>query len=534
MTRKILLVDNDKFFRKLIGSILTDEGYNVTTVSDGIDVLEKIGEIKPDGIILDLIMDTLDGDQVIKFLKRNKEYRNLPIIVLSGLVSEKNPNLKDIEADIFIPKSEPEVMKVALIKNLRTLFKESSAPLFTPTSDEPLPKEMQDTVIFELLNKSKNLQVVLDNLTEGILASDEEAKINYCNLSLQKILGLNVEHILGRDLREFLVFLNAHSKTIDDIFKHKGHIDKTKIYELFHGEKILKLKSSYFKKENQYGGVLIVFSDMTEQRNLEKKMEAEYQRKTKELENTYKEIQKTNLELIKASEIKSQFVANVSHELRSPLNDIMGFVQLLQAKIYGPTTQKQDEALLNVMQNSNSLLKMINEILDLSKLDKDEMPVMTTSIHPRELIEQVIGSYSWIGNTKQVDVQVFYSDDLPTIKTDDTKLRRILLNLLDNAVKFTEKGRVHLKVENLPEEKMILFTVEDTGIGISEEDKEIIFQPFRQVDGSTTRKYGGVGLGLYIVKKLVEMINGTMRLESKLGSGTKFFIKIPYSIKEDL
>jgi PAS domain S-box-containing protein len=535
MTKKILLVDNDKFFREFIGGILAHEGYDVTTASDGIEVIEKIDNIRPDAVILDLVMENLDGDQVIAFLRRNTLYKNLPVIVLSGIVGEEMAQTKSIDADIFIPKGDPEAMKLSLTKSLNVVFKKANPDLKEskpPRSGLPI-KDIHESIVFELLNKSKNLKLILDNLTEGVLVTDDKFKITYSNVGLQKLLGLEPENIFGRDLKDFLVSIGAVTKTIENLIGYSRTPNQTKVVEIFFSNRVFRVKGSYFKEDTGYSGILLVFSDMTEQKAFETKMESDYKRRTKELENTYKELQQTNLELIKASEIKSQFVANVSHELRSPMNDIMGFVQLIQAKIYGPTTQKQDEALMQIMQNSNSLLKMINEILDVTKLDKGQMPLVTSKIHPREVIEQVIGGYSWIGEAKQLDVQVYYSNNIPELETDDTKLKRILINLLDNSVKFTESGHIHLRAENLPDEKMVLFSVEDTGIGISQDDQDIIFEPFRQIDGSTTRKYGGVGLGLYIVKKLVEMIGGEISLRSTLGIGTTFLVKIPYKMREE-
>lgn len=532
MGKKILLVDNDKFYLELIGDLLTLEGYDVHTASDGIEVLEKIHEVKPDGIILDLIMENFDGDQVIKFLKRNAEYRTLPIIVLSGVIDEGLPQYKDLQADALIQKSDPDTIKKSLKKHLKELFKAKETREAAKKKDGP-SRIFADGLIIELLNKSKNFQKILDNLNEGILVTDTDFKIVYANSGLHKILDLPPENVLGRNLKDFLIFLNHRPMVVEDIMNVKGDLEKTKTSELFLHEKILKLKASYFKEENDFSGALVLFTDMTEQKSIEKKMSAEFKQRTAELEKTYTELQEANLELIKASEVKSEFVANVSHELRSPLNDIMGFVQLVQAKIYGPTTEKQDEALRQVMQHSNALLKMINEILDVTKIDKDQMPLITGKIHPRELIEQVIGGYSWIGEAKEIEVQVFYSDNLPSIDTDDTKLKRILINLLDNSVKFTEKGHIYLKAEDLPDEKMVRFTVEDTGKGIPDEYKEIIFEPFRQIDGSYTRKHGGVGLGLYIVKKLTEMINGSISVESEPDKGTTFTVKVPYKMKEE-
>ena len=530
MKQKILLVDNDKFFRELIADMLNEEGFGVETASDGIEVIEKIHEIQPDAIVLDLIMENFSGDQVVKFLKRNADYRNLPIIILSGVASKKIKELDGLDADIFIPKSDPQTMKKALLHNLKAVLKKSEPPQNVDTSK--VKKEAQEFIISELIQKSNILKTILDSLSEGIIACDSNFKITYSNSGLQKILNLSQEKTIGQDLKEFLIGINARPMIIEDILKPDMEFI-SKNFELFYRDKVLKVKASYFQIKNKFAGVLMVFSDMTEQKTLEKKISAEFEQRTNELENTYKELHKANLELIKASEVKSEFVANVSHELRSPLNDIMGFVQLLQSKIYGPTTEKQDEALMHIMQNSNTLLKMINEILDVTKIEKDQMPLVTSEIHPREIIEFVIGGFTWIGEAKKIDVEVFYSNKLPQIETDVEKLKRILINLLDNSVKFTEKGHIYLKCEDIQEEKSIQFIVEDTGIGLSKSDMNIIFQPFTQLESSTTKRFGGVGLGLYIVKKLVEMIKGTIRVESQKKKGTTFYIKIPYRMKEE-
>ncbi len=239
----------------------------------------------------------------------------------------------------------------------------------------------------------------------------------------------------------------------------------------------------------------------------------------------FAKIQAQNDELVQLDELKNQFLANMSHELRTPLNSIIGFSRVILKGIDGPITPEQSEDLSSIYHNGQHLLILINEILDMAKIEAGKMALAfeTTEIMP--ITESVYKTIGGLVHPDKIELIWDVEDDLPTIEADSLRLRQILLNLLSNAAKYTEEGQIHLQVRQ--NDGDIHFEISDTGIGIAPEDYEKVFAAFEQVDSSTTRSVGGTGLGLPITKWLVEMHQGTIYFESELNKGTTFHVRIP-------
>ncbi|WP_407283223.1 ATP-binding protein [Methanolobus sp. WCC1] len=232
-----------------------------------------------------------------------------------------------------------------------------------------------------------------------------------------------------------------------------------------------------------------------------------------------------------ANRLKSQFLANMSHELRTPLNSIIGFSDMLLLKSFGDINEKQERYLNNVSGSGKHLLNLINDILDLSKIEAGMMSLNTENVVVSELVDEVMGTISSIAVRKNISLKSNIDEKLTTMKADRVKIRQTLLNLLSNSVKFTpEKGSVTLEVKKLG--NYVLFAVKDTGIGISENDQKYLFYEFTQVDSDHNRKYEGTGLGLALVKKFVEMHGGKVWVKSELGKGSCFYFEIPVDGKE--
>lgn len=228
-----------------------------------------------------------------------------------------------------------------------------------------------------------------------------------------------------------------------------------------------------------------------------------------------------------ADRAKSQFLANMSHELRTPLNAIIGYDEAMLGGMVGEFTPQQHKLLGHIQHNSRRLLNLINDILDLSKIESGSLEVYLSPISPRKIFEQTIESLRSLAAGKHIGLTIEIADDVPeVILCDAKKLEQILVNLLSNALKFTSEGGVRVVVENRDQEAW-LFRVTDTGIGIPEDSILTIFEPFRQVDGTVTRKYQGTGLGLAITKRLVEHLGGTIHVQSQLNKGSTFTVTLP-------
>lgn len=240
----------------------------------------------------------------------------------------------------------------------------------------------------------------------------------------------------------------------------------------------------------------------------------------------YEGTERHAVELEKANKLKDEFLSIVSHELRTPINVILGYLSVVREGVYGPINPDQAAALEKSSQQSNELLAMVETIMDASRIEAGETAAYCYPISPASILDGLRARYT-VAADKQIAIHWKFDCDLPTLVTDETKLRKILGRLISNALKFTKQGTVTIAASHLPEAQALEFKVRDTGVGIPEESIPLIFERFRQLDSSNTRSYGGLGLGLYTANKLAEIIGGELRVESKVGVGSTFTLRLP-------
>ena len=233
-------------------------------------------------------------------------------------------------------------------------------------------------------------------------------------------------------------------------------------------------------------------------------------------------------ELESLNRMKSEFLANMSHELRTPMNAIMGYTSLLLDGSYGVLPAAQIQPLERVMSGSQDLLTLINSVLDISKLNAGMMPIFLEDVDVAELIREVVETMRALAVRKGLILSAVESPPL-RLRSDRTKIKQILLNLVGNAVKFTAKGSVSLRCALDARRGRVVVSVTDTGPGIPEASFPTIFEEFRQLDGSARREHGGTGLGLAIVKKLAELLGGEIEVRSRVGEGSVFTVALPMS-----
>ena len=259
---------------------------------------------------------------------------------------------------------------------------------------------------------------------------------------------------------------------------------------------------------------------------------AETEKVNRKLQEAVERANVMTRQAVEASKAKSEFLANMSHEIRTPMNAIIGFSDLLMSE--EDLNGEQQGYVKNIVTGGDNLLRLIDDILDFSKIEAGKLKTEIIDCATAKVLENIDLLMKPLADEKGLEFGIFQSGDLPAmIRTDPSRLHQCLMNLVSNAIKFTEKGHVHVNVSGITDgdELSIRFDIEDTGIGISAEKQSSIFESFTQADGSTTRKYGGTGLGLTITKQLTELLGGELKVSSKIESGSVFSIILPARIK---
>jgi signal transduction histidine kinase len=244
----------------------------------------------------------------------------------------------------------------------------------------------------------------------------------------------------------------------------------------------------------------------------------------------FREIEERGREIAIASKHKSQFLANMSHELRTPLNGIQGYTELILDGIYGEAPEKIKEVMKRIQQSGNRLLGLINAVLDLSKIEAGRLTLSLADYAMQGVVQNVFTAVEPLAAEKRLALNVSVQPDLPVGKGDEQRITQVLTNLVGNAIKFTEVGMVAVEVAATNGAFMV--AVSDTGIGIAEADQQKVFEEFQQADSSSTRQKGGSGLGLAIAKKIIEMHNGRIWVESNFGQGSTFRFTLPVRVEQ--
>ncbi|MCG8572501.1 MAG: response regulator [Spirochaetes bacterium] len=357
----------------------------------------------------------------------------------------------------------------------------------------------------------KKLSLAVDSAHDAILFIDLNKKISYANQSACEILGYTSEEILQININQFMNSQELVSTMFSTVEKNGGWngtvIAVRKNKELFSAV----LSASIIKDEkDQILGMMALFRDIT----IEEK--AEELRLAKEAAET-------------ANQFKSHFLANMSHEIRTPMNAVIGMSHLLQQS---NLTNKQQDYIEKIDLAAHQLLRIINDILDFSKIEAGKMNLESIEFFLDDVLNNAIFINSVKAKEKNIDILFDIDSDIPVVMVGDPlRLGQILINLISNAIKFTDHGQISIQTKltakDEEKEKILLeFSVADTGIGMTEKQVAKLFRPFAQADGSTTRKFGGSGLGLAISKHFVEMMGGSISVESQFKKGSKFTFSV--------
>ncbi|MER3435557.1 MAG: hybrid sensor histidine kinase/response regulator [Leptolyngbya sp. ERB_1_1] len=352
----------------------------------------------------------------------------------------------------------------------------------------------------------------VESAYDSTVITDLNGEITYANSAASRIFNWQADMLVGthaavfypeRKQTELLIAQAIAGGWSGEVTCHRRNGDSFPA---------LVSASPIFDEYNQPSAVSIITRDITQQ----KQTEAELAAKNDELE--------------RASRMKSDFLANMSHELRTPLTSILGFSSILQKQIFGVLNSKQQIYIHQIHQSGQHLLGLINDVLDLSKVEAGQLRLELAPIVVDELCEKTLALVNEQARTRDLTLVAAIESGLEPLLADELRVRQMLLNLLSNAIKFSnEGGKIGLSVKMCGE--MLDLTVWDHGIGIAEDKQHLLFQPFQQVDGSLSRKHEGTGLGLALTKKLAELHSGTVVMQSKEGEGSQFTILLPMNLQ---
>jgi len=242
----------------------------------------------------------------------------------------------------------------------------------------------------------------------------------------------------------------------------------------------------------------------------------------------FREIEEKGHQLELASKYKSQFLASMSHELRTPMNAVLGYTRMLLMNVYGELPEKVKDVHQRIDKSGRHLLGLINDVLDFSKIEAGQLTLTVNPYSMKDLIQAVVAGTQSLASEKKLPIKVTVPADLPAVSGDERRITQVLLNLVGNAIKFTDAGEICIHAGRANGE--VVVSVSDTGPGIPASDLENIFEEFRQAEGSLAQRKGGTGLGLAIAKKIVEMHGGKIAVESEVGKGSKFSFILPINV----
>ncbi|MEI7770575.1 MAG: ATP-binding protein [Chloroflexales bacterium] len=375
--------------------------------------------------------------------------------------------------------------------------------------------ELNRTLEERVRQRTAEVQDLYERAPVGYHSVDAHGTMMMVNQTELTLLGYARAEMLGRPVTDFLTPPSrATFHATFPVFRQRGWLSDLEAEFIRSDGTTLPVLISATAIYDQAGAYVMSRStviDMTLRKQVEETM------------------RRANVELARAARAKDDFLANMSHELRTPLNAILAFSEILREAIYGPLNPRQQDSLHNIETSGHHLLELINDILDLSKVESGQMNLQVERVSVADLCDASLLFVRELALKKSLRIAFDINDSTATLEVDPRRMKQMLVNLLSNAVKFTPTGGyVRLEVAADAMEGVIRFAVQDTGIGIAPDDLARLFQPFSQLDSSLSRQYEGTGLGLALVRRLAEQHGGSIAVESALGAGSRFTITLPY------
>jgi signal transduction histidine kinase/uncharacterized protein (DUF302 family) len=533
--RRILVAEDDPERSLAIEQHLRSNGFDVIAAADGLEALDRAREDLPDAIVLNLLLRRIDGMRVCEILKSNPATTNIPVLLMAGVYVDPDESRRALAAgaDRFLSDLGPFATGSGrdlgaghdLVEALQTLLgREPEAddrPVLLAIDDDP------DNRAFLTKAVSKQGFEVLAAATAGQARQQLDGRrpaLILLDVQMPQESGLM---LLPQMLREYpeavVVMMTAYGSEQVAAEALRGGADDY-IAKPIDLQRLRELLTRNLEKQRL----------RAERQSLIRRLKDSNRylmRQHAALRRADEEILQVNRQLEQSNRYKSEFLANMSHELRTPLNAILGFSEILLDTTMNLTPGERIEFLRNIHGSGQHLLGLINDILDLAKIEAGKMELHLEVVDVAHALHEVTSILEPMARQQGLKL---VSEGIATaslIQADHSKLKQVLYNLLSNAVKFTQApGTVTLTVQDSPEQ--LLIAVRDTGIGIKPQDLPKLFREFEQLDGSYTRRYQGTGLGLALCRRFVEMHGGRIWAESEFGQGSTFTFTLPRQARE--
>ena len=393
----------------------------------------------------------------------------------------------------------------------------------------------------EVRDERHRLDLIIDSVADPILVTDQEGDIVLMNEPAERLF--NIPASAGEDAQRRVRANGANlTSFVSNVLTRSGeqrYRGEIQLSDPMTGrpQPVEGLAGQILSEQGELMWVVTILHDLTEAldkarlyeqlKEASAELERKVQEATAELAEQNELLRRQHIELEQASALKSQFLANMSHEFRTPLNAILGYTHMLLNGVTGPVTEPQRKSLSRIDSNSRHLLALINDILDITRIEAGRMPLNLSSFDIPELVHEVMSELEPIIKRSNLEVASRIKKRVPPLKSDRQKVKQIVLNLLSNALKFTPTGSVTIIPTYDGKSRTVGIAVRDTGVGIGAPDQAKVFEDFRQLDGSPARGYGGTGLGLSICRRLAQMLGGTIELKSDVGQGSTFTLRLP-------
>jgi len=503
--KKALVVDNDKFYVEFIGDVLYAQGYRVIKAYDGLEALEKVEAESPDLIFLDIVMPKIDGDRVCQYLKGNPRTRDIPVVILSATMAEDKAKILEIGADAYVAKGRIEELKGHVITTLRRLEGREAERVEGEAIlglDKAHPREL----VKELLAIRRHREALLKNMGEGVVEVDLADKVIYANPAGLRMLGKSEVELIGRSFLQILdPQVHSEVREILDRLARAGH-PMDEAITLPYGDRVLRVNFASMWDGPKYDGFFMIIQDITE---LVRKIE---------------ELSILNQRLQELDQLKTDFLAIVSHDLHTPLAAIKGSLEVLADKDTG--IELRQELLQIANKNTDRLFHMVSDLLDLSRIEAGKLEVRKEPFDLPGSLRSVMERVKNLADEKSLSMSVVVKEEIPTLLADPLRMEQVFLNLLSNAIKFTPpRGTIAVEVKDAPGEVQV--TVQDSGVGVPRRYLNRIFDRFFRAPALGEGKAEGTGLGLSIAKAIVEEHGGRIWVESEEGKGSRFSFTVP-------